>query len=168
MMKYIKILICGIVFFVSSLAFSSPVNPKEWVIFAKTYGTEQFNVNFPDDPEFFSLIETLSGGKHFFANSVTEGVHYSIEVFPTEDEDFLNGYLGSLQDQKEIEILNSSFTKISSNDGLDVSYIDHSTSMHKKSRAIVTKKNTYILNTLYKEGEKEDHTYFITSFSTVG
>ena len=29
-------------------------------------------------------------------------------------------------------------------------------------------KNTYILNTLYKEGEKDEHSYFITSFSTKG
>jgi hypothetical protein len=164
-MRLFKILFCSFIIFISTLCFSAQLNPKEWVVFIKSYQNEQFCVNFPDDPEFFSRAQEKGEEKLFFANAASDGVSYSIEVVPTIGDDFLTNFFSSLKDQPNVEILNYSF--FNQKKGLDIAYIDHDQFLAGKTRTIVTKKNTYILKTSYKVGEKKDHTYFTSSFAII-
>lgn len=164
-MRFIKKLIFILAVFISCSAFSAQLNPKEWVVFIKSYSTEQFCVNFPDDPEFFSRQKESGEDKLFFANSASSGVNYSIQVIPNSNKEFLNDYLSSIKEESDIEMKNQTFFKGYNYSGVDLAYVDKSKSMSIKTRSIVTQKNTYILNTSSKVGEKDDHTYFISSFN---
>ena len=166
LMRLFKIFICILVVFISSLAFSQ-INPKEWVVFIKSYKNEQFCVNFPDDPEFFNTVQKSDNEKLFFANAASSGANYSIEVLPTLDKDYLTKFFSYLKHQPDLEIVNYSFFN-GMNKGLDIEYIDQSKSLSTKTRAIITKNSTYILSTSFKVNEKEDHTYFVSSFSILG
>lgn len=164
-MSYIKKFICILAVFLSCSAFSAQLNPKEWVVFIKSYSTEQFSVNFPDDPEFFSRKKEGGEDKLFFANSASGGVNYSIQVIPNASKDFLTDYVSSIKNQSDIEMKTQAFFKGQNYRGVDVAYIDKSSSRSIKTRTVTTQKNTYILNTTSNVGEKDDHSYFISSFN---
>ena len=160
-MKYFMPSILIFMIFLNNSLFAMHINEKQWIIFVKKYYGEYFYVNFPKDP---TIIKNL-GEKGFLVKTEDSNIRYSVEVTP-RDESYFEMMLRLIQNNKNIRIVDYSFSKYKEKEIFDVTYQTDDNSTFNKVREILTQKNIYTLHTSYKIGDKEEHDYFISSFSS--
>jgi hypothetical protein len=166
-MKFLRFIIIIFISLSSGLAFAKDINNKEWLVFVKTYGKEKACLFFPDDPKTSSVKELYSGKQYFSAHSVKDGVDYMLKIMPknSNSKEYFSLLVSSLEKYSNIEMINSSLTEKEDKDVIDLMYKDLELNEFCKNTVILTDLSIYSLFTSFKEGEKEEHNYFISSFT---
>lgn len=164
-MKFLKSLLFILIACFSvwgSCAFTEMLNPKDWTVFVKTYGTDKFSVNFPVDPKISAY--DVSEQKVLSIKAEEGGAEYTLQIAPKFDEKTIFDSFENLKNNDSITILDQSFTQNETRKILDYSYKDDKQSKLFKTHVIITEKNVYSFSTCYPEGIKDSHQFFISSF----
>ena len=134
-----------------------------WASYKQTIGVEHISAKFPKSPKIAAqntLFYTSSHKKHasytLIAGAPPIGGIQSDEAFPV--------HLAS-QCQYPYDLVDYRISHEPGKEILDTVCYNEETNLIVKSRMIVTNRNFYILRTTVSAGEKEEHEYFIKSFS---
>ncbi len=138
------------------------LNPKEWIVFVKTYGNDKFSINFPVDPRI--LTSNIDDQKVLSIKAEEAGAEYTLQIAPKFDENAIFDSLEKLKSNASITVLEESFTQQEKRKVLSYFYKDEKISKFFKTHIIITDKNVYSFSTSYLEGVKENHKFFISSF----
>lgn len=162
-MRFYKLIVLILVMLFYNSSFGMHVNEKQWVVFVKNYEGKRFCINFPEDP--IQHVLSKEGEKKFIVKSDGLNVSYSLEVSSKNECSGFDMMLNFFKSNSNVKIIDYSFTENKGKTTFDVIYLSEGDAVCNKLREVVTKNNSYKLCTSYKNHEKEDHSYFTSSFS---
>lgn len=164
-LKYLKSLFFILIVFFSFLssgAFSEIINPKDWIVFVKTYETDKFIVNFPVDPKV--LAYEVNDKKVISMKAEEKGAEYLLQVSPKISEMAVFDAFEEIKNNDSITLLSHSLVEKEKRKILSYSYKDEKLSKLYKTHIVITEKNIYTFLTSYDEGAEENHQFFTSSF----
>lgn len=137
----------------------------EWPIFAKCYGAEHFWVRFPKAPAVVDTGETIAFSSLDYSTypPVLYGLNFHTIPFSYDPHAIFEMILQNRTTWPN-ELMKYSIEVIDGYWTLDMKLKNMETGVKQKERVIVTPYDVYLLYTLYIDGAKEKHKYFIHSF----